>query len=258
MASELGHTIVTPRPALSALVTTETWVPALQGLALKNVEAKLMAEKPETNKRKIVEKEFGEMLFTHCGISGPVILRLSRKVPDLLSQGKVYIGIDLKPALTHEQLHARLIRDFKQSRHFKNYLHELLPRSMIEVFPGLCQVAPDKPLNQISAGERHRIVDTLKELLVTVRGMRPLEEAIVTAGGISLKEIDPKTMMSKLVEGLFFAGEVIDIDAETGGFNLQAAFSTGFVAGKAAAEFAAAPREGAFSYEKPGEIACYG
>lgn len=237
MAREHGHTIVPIRPALSALHTEENWVKHLQGLSLRNVEATLLAQVPGDGKPKRVASEFGEMIFTHFGISGPIILTLSRKAGELLKQGAVYVSIDLKPALTREQLHERLIRDFKQTRHFKNYLPDLLPRLLVDVFIDLSGVDPDKPVNSVTVQERNRIVDLLKDLRVTVTKLAPLDQAIVTGGGVSIKEIDPKTMMSKLVRGMFFAGEVIDIDAETGGFNLQAAFSTGCVAGESAAEY---------------------
>jgi hypothetical protein len=236
-AAEAGHTIVPPRPALSALVTLEAWVKEAQGLALKNVEAKLLFQAHGQERPRKIASEFGEMLFTHFGISGPIILTLSRGVGDLLKQGNVFVSIDLKPALSSEQLQARLIRDFKQVKHFRNYLRELLPVSLIEPFVFLSGMEGDKPVNSITAAERNRIVERLKDLRVTVKDMGPLDEAIVTAGGVAIGEIDSRTMMSKLVEGLFFAGEVIDIDAETGGFNLQAAFSTGYVAGKAACEY---------------------
>ena len=234
-AREAGHTIVPPRPALSALVTQEKWVKEAQGLALKNVEATLFLQSEGQARPRKVAAEFGEMLFTHFGVSGPIILTLSRGMADLLEQGRVYLSIDLKPALTREQLHARLIRDFAQTKYFRNYLRELLPASLVEPFIYLAEVEGDKPVNSVTAAERNRIVELLKDLRVTITGMGSLEEAIVTAGGVAIGEIDSRTMMSKLVEGLFFAGEVIDIDAKTGGFNLQAAFSTGYVAGEAAA-----------------------
>ena len=233
-AAAAGHTIVPPRPALSALVTRETWVKEAQGLALKNVEATLFLQIGQQKTRKIAA-EFGEMLFTHFGVSGPIILTLSRGVADLLAQGNVFVSIDLKPALTREQLHARLIRDFKQNKYFRNYLPALLPASLIEPFINLSNVDGGKPVNSVTAAERNRIVELLKDMRVTVKSMGPLEEAIVTAGGVAIGEIDPRTMMSKLVAGLFFAGEAIDLDAKTGGYNLQAAFSTGYVAGESSA-----------------------
>lgn len=234
-ASAAGHTIVPPRPALSALVTREAWVKEAQGLALKNVEATLLLQAEGQARPRKIAAEFGEMLFTHFGVSGPIILTLSRGVADLLQQGSLSISIDLKPALTSEQLHARLIRDFKQTKYLQNYLRELLPASLIEPFEKLAGLEGDKPVHSVTAAERNRIVELLKDMRVTVKSMAPLGEAIVTAGGVAINEIDPRTMMSKLVGGLFFAGEAIDIDARTGGFNLQAAFSTGYIAGEASA-----------------------
>lgn len=236
MAGELGHTVKPLGPALSALVTQEPWVPRMQGLSLKNVEAKLIFE-PHGGAPVVLSSEFGEMLFTHFGISGPIILTISRGVGELLKKGNVGVSIDLKPALSSEQLDLRLIRDFKEKKHVGNYLRELLPKMMIDVFVELSGIDPAKPVHSVSAVERAKIVETLKDLRVAVRGMAPLDEAIVTSGGVDIKEIDPRTMMSKLIDGLFFAGEVIDIDGRTGGFNLQAAFSTGWVAGESAAEY---------------------
>lgn len=237
MARELGHTIVAPRPALSALVSSDDWVKDLQGLSLKNVEASLLVQNKGQDRPVKIASEFGEMLFTHNGVSGPIILTLSRKAGTLIGKGRVMVYIDLKPALSDEQLHQRLIRDFKQTRHLKNYLHGLLPRLMVDVFVHISGLDGDKPVNSVTAQERAKIVELLKDFRVNVARMGSLDEAIVTAGGVSIKEIDPRTMMSKLVRGLFFAGEVMDIDAETGGYNLQAAFSTGYVAGEAAAEY---------------------
>ena len=235
MAREAGHRVVAPRPALSALVCAEEWVADLQGCSLRNVEATLLADLPGMDHPKKIASEFGEMLFTHFGVSGPIILTLSRGVGELAKHGRVIISIDLKPALSAEQLHARLVRDFAQTKHLKNYLTALLPRQVIDVFIYLAGIDPDKPVNTITAAERARMVELAKDFRVTVTGMAGLEEAIVTSGGIPIGEIDSRTMGSKLVEGLFFAGEVIDVDATTGGFNLQAAFSTGYVAGEAAA-----------------------
>jgi len=244
MAREVGHTIIRPEPALSAMVTEEKWVRDLQGLSLRNVEAALLVLSPGQERPKRIASEFGEMLFTHFGVSGPIILTLSREARKHLGGEKVIISIDLKPALSEEQLHSRLIRDFKQTRHFGNYLRDLLPRLLGDVFVNLTGIRSDKPVNNITAEERARIVGLLKDLRVTVARLGPLDEAIVTAGGVSVREVDPRTMMSKLVEGLFFAGEVIDIDAVTGGYNLQAAFSTGYVAGEAAARYALEKTDG--------------
>lgn len=243
MAERLGHTIVPLRPALAGLVCAEDWVKELAGLSLRNVKATLILQphEPDNQRRgRNLEtvSEFGEMLFTHDGISGPIILTLSRSVGKFTDRGRVWVSIDLKPALSAEKLHARLIRDFKQTKHIKNYMPQLLPRRLGETVLRLADVPPDKPVNFITAEERARIVNILKDLRVSVTGLAPLEEAIVTAGGISLKEIDPRSMGSRIVQGLFFAGEIMDIDARTGGFNMQAAFSTGWVAGESAAEYA--------------------
>jgi len=176
------------------------------------------------------------MLFTHFGVSGPIILTLSRKAVDVFGKGKIELEINLKPALSEEQLHARLIRDFTSTKHFKNYLPDLLPRAMIPIFIKLTGIPEHLPVNSITAEKRKRMVELLRNLRLTVTGLRPPDEAIVTAGGVDIKEINPKTMESRLVKGLYFVGEVIDIDATTGGYNLQAAFSTGWVAGESAAE----------------------
>lgn len=228
MAGELGHTINALSPALSALFTKEKWVASLSGLSLKNAAVTAYAGE------KKIASDFGEMLFTHTGISGPVILTLSRSVR---KHDNATLSIDLKPALSKEMLHARLIRDFKHSRVLKSYFKELLPKSLAELFPVLSNVDGDRRTSSVTVSERNAIVDTLKDLRLTIKGLAPIEEAIVTAGGVKISEINPATMESKLVNGLFFAGEVIDIDAETGGYNLQAAFSTGYAAGMGAAEY---------------------
>jgi predicted Rossmann fold flavoprotein len=226
MAAAVGHAVIPPRPSLSALVAEEKWGKRLQGLSLRNVKATLrLADK------KIAE-EFGEMVFTHFGVSGPIILTLSRHAPEALKQGQVTLSINLKPALTEDQLDQRLIRDFTQKKHFTNYLPDLLPRSLIPVFVELTGIPGDTPVHKITAAQRKVIVSLLRDFRLTIRDARPVDEAIVTAGGVSIREIDPRTMESKLVKGLYFAGEVIDIDAITGGYNLQAAFSTGWVAGE--------------------------
>lgn len=242
MAEKLGHTIVTPKPALTAMVTNEKWVKDLQGLSLKNVEAKLFIT-GEDKVRRQVGKEFGEMLFTHFGVSGPIILTLSRKVVDIIGQGKIELVINLKPALSEDQLDKRLIRDFTSTMHFCNYLPELLPRKMIPFFAMLTGIPKDTPLNKITAQQRKRIIELLVGMKLTVKSLKSPDEAIVTAGGVSIKEINPKTMESKLIQGLYFVGEVIDIDAVTGGYNLQAAFSTGWVAGECAAQIEKAQAE---------------
>ena len=230
-AKACGHSLVEPRPGLVPLVTEESWIKDLQGLSLKNVAA---AAYTTTDKK--INADFGELLFTHFGLSGPIILSMSRDIGEYIHrhQQSVKLKIDLKPALSEEKLDERLLRDFeKYSRKlFKNSLHDLLPQKMIPVFITLSGIDPEKPCHQISRGERMEIMQLLKNLTVTVTGTRPIAEAIVTAGGVNVKEINPKNMESKLVKGLFFAGEVLDVDGYTGGYNLQAAFSTGYVAGK--------------------------
>lgn len=229
MAAEAGHSIVPLKPSLVPLEVAEEWVQELQGLSLRNVTASVI------NAGKKVAEEFGEMLFTHYGISGPIILSLSKKVAKLLDeqQNEVIISINLKPALSIETLERRLQRDFEKfsRKKFKNALSDLLPAKLIDTFIDLSFIDPEKVVNQITKKERQRIIDLVTNLTLTITKTRPLSEAIVTAGGVSTKEINPKTMESKLISGLYFAGEVIDIDGFTGGYNLQAAFSTGYVAG---------------------------
>ena len=226
MASEVGHTLIPPTPSLSALEIKEPWVSQLQGLSLRNVSATLYAG------GKKIGREFGEMLFTHFGVSGPIILTLSKAYVKLEDKSDVRLSINLKPALSRDQLDERLIRDFAQTKQFKNYLPELLPKTLIPVFAQLSEIAPETPLNVITSAQRKRIVDYLVDFRLTVEKARPADEAVVTAGGVSIKELNPSTMESKLVRGLYLVGEVIDIDAVTGGYNLQAAFSTGWVAGE--------------------------
>lgn len=228
MAASLGHDIVPPRPSLSALVTEEPWVKRLQGLSLRNVRATL-----SVNGKKVAE-QFGEMIFTHFGVSGPVVLTLSRHVPEALKQGPLSLSIDLKPALTDEQIDRRLIRDFAAKTHFANYLRDMLPRTLIPVFVELCGIPKETPVYRINATQGRTVAGLLRDLRLTVLSARSVDEAIVTAGGVNIREIDPRSMESKLIDGLYFAGEVIDIDAITGGYNLQAAFSTGWVAGDSA------------------------
>jgi predicted Rossmann fold flavoprotein len=231
LTKALGHTIVPIRPALVPLVIKEGHAEALQGLSLKNVEVSLLLDdQPVTH-------QFGEMLFTHFGVSGPIILTLSAQAVDRLRQGKLELSINLKPALSDEQLDRRLQRDFDRfgKRAFRNILKELLPRKMIALFVRLTGIPPDKPGHQITAAERKRLFNLLRDFRLTIVGHRPIAEAIVTAGGVSTREVDPRTMESLLVRGLYFCGEVLDINADTGGFNLQAAFSTGYVAGQSAA-----------------------
>jgi len=235
MGQAVGHTIVPLKPSLVPLEVDESWIGELQGLSLKNVVASVISE------GKTVADEFGEMLFTHYGLSGPIILSLSKKVAELLSgqqKRDVLLAINLKPALTAEVLDKRIQRDFEKfaRKQLKNSLGELLPVKLINVIIDLAHLDPDKFVHQITKEERGRLLEQIMNLTFTITGTRPVNEAIVTAGGIHVKEINPKTMESKLVVGLYFAGEVIDVDGYTGGFNLQAAFSTGYVAGQSAAE----------------------
>ncbi len=232
-ARKAGHNIVVPRPALVPLVSAEKWVKDLQGLSLRNVRVSAF----QKGGRKIGE-EFGEMLFTHFGVSGPVILSMSRDIGDCLLQGhKVTLFIDLKPALSEEKLDGRLCRDLaKNSRkQLKNSLNELLPQQLIPVVVELSGINKEKPSNQVNHRERKALLYLLKHLELNITATRSIAEAIVTAGGVDVREINPRTMESRLIKGLFFAGEVLDIDGYTGGYNLQAAFSTGFLAGSSAA-----------------------
>ena len=236
MAKELGHAVTQLRPALVPLETKESWVKELQGLSLRNVEGVVKVD------GKKLDSEFGEMLFTHFGLSGPIVLTLSQAVSQALPLNpppRVTIELNLKPALTPEVLDKRLQRDFAEftRKQFKNSLGELLPVKMIPVIVRLSGIAPDKPVHQITREERARLVELLQGLHLTVTKTRPIAEAVVTAGGVAVKEIYPKTMQSRLVKGLFMAGEILDVDGYTGGFNLQAAFSTGMVAGTAAAKY---------------------
>lgn len=233
LAAKAGHTIVELKPSLVPLESDYPYVEDLQGLSLKNVEGTLLAD------GKAVDKEFGEMLFTHFGVSGPIVLSLSNKAAQVLDQGKeVELVLDLKPALSQEKLDARIQRDFAQYSR-KQLIHgvkDLLPQRLLPVVLDMAYLEETKFVNQVSREERMRLVQTLKHFIIPITKTRPIAEAIVTQGGVSTKEINPKTMGSKLVEGLYFAGEVMDVDGYTGGYNLQAAFSSGHAAGQAAAE----------------------
>jgi predicted Rossmann fold flavoprotein len=224
-AKELGHNIVTPRPSLIPITVSEEWIKDLQGLSLKNVELSII-----DNKGKTLFKDFGEMLFTHFGVSGPLALSASGVVRD---DSKFKVSINLKPALTFEELDKRIQSDFIKyaNKDFKNCLDDLLPKKLIDTIIKLSQINEDKKVNLITREERRNLVKLLQDFTLTVSGLRPIEEAIVTAGGVDTKEIDPSTMKSKLIENLHFAGEVIDIDAYTGGYNIQIALSTGYLAG---------------------------
>ena len=229
LAAQVGHKITDIRPSLVPIVTEESWVKDLMGLSLRNVELSVVA------KNKVQAKMFGEMMFTHFGVTGPIVLSLSHTVGKLMRKkniGTIGLDINLKPALSPETLDKRLQKDFDlySKKQLINGMKDLLPSRLIPLIIELAGIDPQKPINQISKEERQQIGYMLQHMHLTVKGLRPVEEAIVTAGGISLKEFNPKTMESKLVKGLYGAGEVLDIDAFTGGYNLQAAFSTGYVA----------------------------
>ena len=236
LAKEVGHTITEIKPSLVPLETHDKETcKTLQGLSLRNVAIKLIDT--ETNKE--IYKDFGEMLFTHFGVSGPIILSASshlvryKKIEEKLKNKHISLTIDLKPALVEEKLDERVLRDFQsmQNKQFKNGLDKLLPQKMIPIMIEKSGIHLNKPINAITKEERRKLVKLLKNFTVTIKEFRPIEEAIITSGGITIKEINPKTMQSKKVEGLYFAGEIIDVDSYTGGFNLQIAYSTGYTAG---------------------------
>ncbi len=230
LAGEIGHTITPIRPSLVPLEIQEH-LRELQGLALKNVRVTLLNSSGEA------QQEFGEMIFTHFGVSGPIILTLSSRAVEELGKGKVELSIDLKPALTYEQLDQRLLREFEAGgrKKISNILSNLLPKKMISVFLKRGGGNPDKKGGEFRSEERKRMAHLLKDWRLAVRKARPISEAIVTSGGVEVKEIHPSTMESRIVSGLHFCGEIIDVDGNTGGYNLQAAFSTGWLAGEAAA-----------------------
>ncbi|MDF1501029.1 MAG: NAD(P)/FAD-dependent oxidoreductase [Anaerolineales bacterium] len=233
LAQSVGHRLIPVRPALVPLDTAGNLAQRLQGLALRNVRVRVHIGDVPTR------EAFGEMLFTHFGVSGPIMLTLSRDIVDALSaDSSVEISIDLKPALDEGKLDARLLRDIDQAgtKQFNNLLKGLLPSKMIPVCIDQVDIPPSKRANQITAEERTRLRDWLKDFRLTITGHRPIAQAIVTAGGIDTREVDPRTMQSRLVDGLYFAGEVLDLDADTGGYNLQAAFSTGWLAGRSVSE----------------------
>lgn len=224
-AQKMGHKIVRPMPALAPIKIKENWVSGLSGLTLKNVSVFVF----QNNKKQ--ESRFGEMLFTHFGLSGPIILDLSKKIGELMTTGKVILKIDLKPALDILTLDKRLQRDFARNKNFRNYLPELIPKKLGDLIIGFTGISPDKKLNSISKEERKKVIDFLKYLELTVEGLAGFRQAIITSGGVDLKEIDSRTMCSKIIKNLFFAGEIIDLDGPTGGYNLQICWSTGYAAG---------------------------
>lgn len=230
LAKKLGHTVTPLRPGLVPLATRQKL--ALAGLTLKNIRLKF------SDGQNQIISDIGELLFTDFGISGPLVLTLSGRIAEWLDSGKhVYVEIDLKPALTKEQLTARLLREFREGpkKALKNTLYNLLPKKLAEAFLSVAGIVPQKKVSQVTRAEREKMVSTLKALRLDILKPLPIEEAMVTRGGVSLKEVNPRTMESRLIRGLYFAGEMIDVDADTGGFNLQAAFSTGYLAGESAA-----------------------
>jgi predicted Rossmann fold flavoprotein len=245
IAENLGHTIVKLRPGLVPLIVHEIELArSMQGVSLKNVRLTAYRCKADqidisNPKRSIIDTRMGELMMTHFGIGGPITLQMSLTIVDALADGPVSVAIDMKPALDMKQLKQRIQRDFEtfSKRSFQNILKELLPLKMIGPIDELVKIPLEKPGSQIGSEERDRLAALLKSLRFNIKSSLPIGAAMVTAGGVSLKEIDPRTMGSKLVNGLYFCGEVIDIDADTGGYNLQAAFSTGYVAGESAANY---------------------
>ena len=231
-AKAAGHTVTPLLPSLVPIVCAGKLCPSLQGLSLKNVSLSIT----DKNTKKEIYSDFGEMMFTHFGITGPMVLSASAHIPDI-SSGRYEAHINLKPALDEKTLDARILSDFSKysNKDLINALDDLLPKKLIPVVVSLSKIDPRKKINSITREERQSLIDVIRDLRLSLTGFRPLEEAIITKGGVSVKEIDPKTMASKKCAGLYFAGEVIDVDAYTGGFNLQIAFSTGKLAGRSAA-----------------------
>jgi predicted Rossmann fold flavoprotein len=232
IAKKFGHEITPTFPSLVAICTAETWVSGLEGLSLKNVRVTA-----KSAKNKVVFEDMGEMVFTANGVSGPLILSASAYLCGEIDGAK--ISIDLKPALSREQLDSRILRDFSEARNknFANALDELLPKRLIETIIFLSQIPPQKKVNEITRAQRQTLVKLLKNLTLTPTSTAGFKDAVITKGGVNVREINPSSLMSKKQDGLFFAGEVIDTDAMTGGYNLQIAFSTGFLAGENAAEY---------------------
>lgn len=233
MAQELGHTIVPVKPSLIPLVEDGGWCSRMQGLSLRNVHLTV-----KNQKKKVVFEEQGELLFTHFGLSGPLVLSASAHM-DHFDTDRYTASIDLKPALDEQKLDERLLRDFaeQQNRTFQNVMEGLLPRLMIPVMLEICDIPGETKIHEVTKQQRRRLIENIKQFRISILEPRPLEEAIVTAGGVKTGEVNPSTMMSKRVEGLFFAGELLDVDAYTGGFNLQIAWCTGHLAGESAADY---------------------
>ena len=230
-AKDCGHSIAELSPALVPFQIAEDWCKELQGLSLRNVTATVEVE------GKKIYSDFGEMLFTHYGVSGPLMLSASSYYVHKAKGKNAKLYIDLKPALSKEQLDKRILREFDENKNkqFKNAITSLFPSKLLPIMPRLADINPDKKVNEITKEERERFVDTIKHMELTISGIRDYNEAIVTKGGVNVSEVSPSTMESKLVKGLYFAGEVLDLDALTGGFNLQIAWSTGYLAGASAA-----------------------
>ncbi len=231
-AKEMGHTVTDIHPSLVPFLAKEGYVQQMQGLALKNVEVRIL------NGKKLLYQEFGEMLFTHFGVSGPLLLSASAAIKPSLTAGELSMFIDLKPALSEEQLDHRLLREFDEAKNkqFKNSIGGLFPAKMIPVMLELSGIDPEKKANEITKEERRYFIGLIKAFPVTLCGLRDFNEAIITKGGVKVKEVNPSTMESKLVPHLYFCGEVLDLDAMTGGYNLQIAWSTGYLAGVSAAQ----------------------
>lgn len=230
MAEKLGHQVTKLRPGLVGMCTKEAWVRDMQGLTLKNVAVSIGKKQG----KKPLYEDFGELLFTHYGVSGPMILSASSRLGDELEKEDLYIKIDLKPALSKEQLDSRILRDFEERKNadLSNAMVHLLPKSMIPVMLHVCGLDPAKKVNEVTRGEREQLVKGMKEFPLTINGLRDIQEAIITRGGVTVKEVDPSTMESKIVKNLYLAGEMLDLDALTGGYNLQIAWSTGYLAGQ--------------------------
>ena len=230
MAEKLGHQVTKLRPGLVGMCTKEAWVRDMQGLTLKNVAVSIGKKQG----KKPLYEDFGELLFTHYGVSGPMILSASSRLGDELEKDDLYIKIDLKPALSKEQLDSRILRDFEERKNadLSNAMVHLLPKSMIPVMLHVCGLDPAKKVNEVTRGEREQLVKGMKEVPLTINGLRDIQEAIITRGGVTVKEVDPSTMESKIVKNLYLAGEMLDLDALTGGYNLQIAWSTGYLAGQ--------------------------
>lgn len=230
VAEKLGHQVTKLRPGLVGMCTKEAWVRDMQGLTLKNVAVSIGKKQG----KKPLYEDFGELLFTHYGVSGPMILSASSRLGDELEKEDLYIKIDLKPALSKEQLDSRILRDFEERKNadLSNAMVHLLPKSMIPVMLHVCGLDPAKKVNEVTRGEREQLVKGMKEFPLTINGLRDIQEAIITRGGVTVKEVDPSTMESKIVKNLYLAGEMLDLDALTGGYNLQIAWSTGYLAGQ--------------------------